>query len=33
MRPSELGQKQHSMRKVIFWLRDIYIRNVGLYLY
>ncbi|MBA0575502.1 hypothetical protein Golob_024171 [Gossypium lobatum] len=24
MRPSNLGQKQHSIRKVIVWLRDIY---------
>ncbi|MBA0574814.1 hypothetical protein Golob_028061 [Gossypium lobatum] len=28
MQASELGQKQHSMRKVIVWLKDMY-QNCG----
>ncbi|MFQ6663678.1 hypothetical protein Gotur_031103, partial [Gossypium turneri] len=28
IRPSKLGQKRHSMRNVIVWLRDIY-QNCG----
>ncbi|MBA0731294.1 hypothetical protein Golax_022947 [Gossypium laxum] len=28
MRSSELGQKRHSMRNVIVWLREIY-QNCG----
>ncbi|MFQ6626213.1 hypothetical protein Gotur_005002 [Gossypium turneri] len=29
MRLPELGQKRHSMRKVIVWLRDMY-QNCGI---
>ncbi|MFQ6660434.1 hypothetical protein Gotur_028962 [Gossypium turneri] len=28
MRPSELGQKRHSTRNVIVWLKDMY-QNCG----